>query len=224
MYLGTSLRAQSFEVLNLEDSYRGVIGETIKVPVRFKSNSEKPIILIIRKISSQIGTTQKNYFCIDNNCLDARTEDYVLKVDPNQTLNSMQVALDAGLAQGASAVKYLAFNKANPSEAFEFEINFLVTEHAEKETIYSSEFVTLRDIYPNPIIDNAFLEYKILKENIKAKIILHNILGSAVEEYPLLASENKLKIKAETLNAGIYFYTLYVENEGVITRKLIVKK
>jgi hypothetical protein len=37
-------------------------------------------------------------------------------------------------------------------------------------------------------------------------------------------NERSIKILADNLSAGIYFYTLYIDNEGVMTRKLIVKK
>lgn len=220
--LGSS--AQSFELIGLQETYRGIIGETIKVPIRFKNNSDKAITLVIRKVSNQIGTTQKNFYCIDNNCLDQRTEDLVLKVEPDQMLSSLQVALEAGLAQGASTIKYLAFNKHSPSDSFEFDLNFLVEEKAEKQDIYSSNLIMLHDVYPNPVTDQAYVDYSILDSHIKAKIMIHNILGNAIEEYPLPASENKVKIRADILNSGIYFYTLYIDNEGVITRKLIVKK
>lgn len=216
--------AQSFELIPLQETYRGIIGETIKVPIKFKNNSDKTVTLVIRKVSDLIGTTQKNFFCIDNTCLDHHTEDYVLKVEPNQVLNSFQVALEAGLAQGVSSIKYLAFNKSNPGEAFEFELNFLVEEKGEKQNIYTSDYLMLHDVYPNPVTEDAFVDYSILDSQVKAKIIIHNILGNTMEEYPLPASENKVKIRAENLNAGIYFYTLYIDNEGVITRKLIVKK
>jgi hypothetical protein len=68
------------------------------------------------------------------------------------------------------------------------------------------------------------VDYNIINDDIEAKIIIHNILGNAIEEYDLPAAENKVKIRAESMNAGIYFYTLYLDNEGVVTRKLIVKK
>ena len=58
----------------------------------------------------------------------------------------------------------------------------------------------------------------------EAKIIIHNILGSPIDEYSLPSAENRVKIRAESMGAGIYLYTLYLDNEGVITRKLIVKK
>lgn len=216
--------AQSFEVLGLQDTYRGVIGETIRVPLRFRNNSDRPIILVIRKVANQIGTSQKNFFCIDNTCLDHRTEDYTLKLEPDEVLGSLQVALEAGLAHGASSVKYLVFNKSNTSDSFEFELNFNVDERAEKQDIYSSPHVMLHDVYPNPVTDHAFVEYSIIDPQVKAKIILHNILGNAIDDYPLPASENKVKIRADALTSGIYFYTLYIDDEGVVTRKLIVRK
>jgi hypothetical protein len=137
----------------------------------------------------------------------------------------LQVALEAGLAQGLSTIKYIAFNKSNPAESFEFDLNFSIEEKAEKQHIYSSNRVVLHDVYPNPVTnDQAFVNYSILHESVKAKITLHNILGNTIEEYPLPQTENRLKIQTSTLNAGIYFYTLYVDNEGVMTRKLIVRK
>jgi hypothetical protein len=220
----SSLHGQSFELTGLQESYRGTIGETIKVPLHFKNNSDKTVTLIIKNISNQLGTSQKHFFCPDQNCLDASVQDFLVKLEPNQTLNSLQIGLDAGLAQGASSIRYLAINKYNPSESFEFDLNFMVEERAEKQNIYSSPRVLLHDVYPNPVTADAFIEYSILDSHVKAKIVIHNILGSPMEEYALPSSENKVKILAEALNTGIYFYTLYIDNEGVVTRKLIVKK
>jgi hypothetical protein len=61
-------------------------------------------------------------------------------------------------------------------------------------------------------------------DQIKAKILVHNIIGNVVGEYALSPLDSSVRINTEDLSAGIYFYTLYVENEGVMTRKLIVKK
>jgi hypothetical protein len=222
--LACSLNAQSFEIAGIQEYYKGLIGETIKAPIRFKNTSDKTITLIVRKIHSQIGGTQKNYYCIDNNCLDQRIDDYTLKIEPDQTLSALQIALDGGLAQTHSSIRYIAFNKANPAESIEFELNFLVEEKAEKENIYSSRQILLHDLYPNPVSVEAFVNYKVLDDQVKAKIVIHNILGNAIDEYPLPFVESRVKISAEPLSAGIYFYTLYIDTEAVCTRKLIVKK
>jgi len=36
--------------------------------------------------------------------------------------------------------------------------------------------------------------------------------------------ENKIKISTDELPAGVYFYTVYLNNSGVLTRKLVVRK
>ena len=223
-FAATCVYGQGFELAPLQESYKGLIGETIRVPLRFKNNSDKPISLIIRKVTEQIGTTQKKYFCIDNNCLDSKVEDYVLKVEPGQSVNNFYIALDAGLNRNESTLRYLAYNKANPNQSMEVELNFEVEEKPDKATIYNSRYITVYDVYPNPAVEEAFLDYDLASDNVNAKILVHNILGNIIGEYTLSSLEKRVRIRIDDQSAGIYFYTLYVENEGVMTRKLIVKK
>jgi hypothetical protein len=216
--------AQSFEIGTLQDVYQGYIGETVKVPIRLTNHSDKPLTLVIRRVSSSLGGTQRNYYCPDNNCLDQKTEDFVLRLDPRETLSNFQIALDAGLANGISSVKYVVFNRNNSAENLEFDLNFAVDERSSKEDIYSSPHIIVHDVYPNPVVDYAYVNYMKLNDEVEAKIIIHNILGNPIDEYNLPSDENRVKIRAESMNAGIYFYTLYLDGEGVMTRKLIVKR
>jgi hypothetical protein len=224
MSISCCVFAQSFEVSSLQDSYNGFIGESIKAPLRLKNTSDKAITLIIRNVDAQIGSSQRNYFCLDNNCLDHKVEDFIVKIEPGQVMNNFQVVLDAGLVSGESSLRYVAFNKFNPGHVVEFDLNFIVEEKPEKQNLYSSRLITLHDVYPNPVVDQAVVDYKMNNDQVKAKIVVHNILGNVVGEYSLPSSENFVRVRTDDLSAGIYFYTLYVENEGVITRKLIVRK
>ncbi len=217
-------RSQSFEIGALQEVYQGFIGETVKVPVHLTNHTDKPITLVVRRVGSTLGGTQKNYFCPENNCLDQKVEDVVLRLEPRETVSDFQIALDAGLANGISSVKYLVFNRYNSSETLEFDLNFAVDERSSKEDIYSSPHIIVHDVYPNPVVDYAYVNYMMLNDDVEAKIVIHNILGNPIDEYNLPSEENRVKIRAESMNAGIYFYTLYLDNEGVMTRKLIVKK
>lgn len=216
--------AQSFEVGYVQDIYRGYIGETVKVPLTFTNTTEKPLTLVIKKIGSNLGGTQKNYFCLDKTCLDQRVEDFLIRLEPRQTISALEIALEAGLANGISSLKYMVFNRYNSAETVELDLNFSVEERSGKADIFTHPHIILRDVYPNPVVDFAFVDYDVINDEVEAKIVIHNILGNAVDEYNLPAAENKVKIRAESMNAGIYFYTLYLDNEGVVTRKLIVKK
>jgi Secretion system C-terminal sorting domain len=220
---GYALAAQNFEITGLEESYKGAAGEVIQAPVKIKNTFDKPITLVIRRIESQIGSTQKSFFCPDNNCLDQR-DTYTVRLEPGETLDRFAIGLEAGLTEGFSSVKYHVFNKANPSEVSQLDLNFVVEGRLEKDHIYSSPLITLHDLYPNPVVTSARIDYDIHQEHVKAKIIIHNILGSPLSVYDLHPGQNSVKIEADPLNSGIYFYTLYINNESVLTRKLMVKK
>ena len=96
-------------------------------------------------------------------------------------------------------------------------------EEAER-IIYESRAIRINDVYPNPVTEFALIDYNVLDDNIEAKVVIHNVLGSIVAEYELPYLETRVKINAEEFNAGVYFYTLYIDNEGVMSRKLIVRK
>ncbi len=220
----TLVCGQGFEVTGIQEYYRGGIGETIKAPVRVKNTSDKPITLIIKRISEQIGSSQRNYFCVEGNCLDQGIDDYLVRLEPGQQLANFQVALDAGLVAGESLVRYQVYNRQTPTQLTEFDLNFNVEERQEKQNIYSSKLVTLHDVYPNPVVDQAVVDYKVLDDRAKAKLVVHNLLGNIVGEYNLPTMDNFVRLKTDDLAAGIYFYTLYVNNESVMTRKLVVRK
>lgn len=217
-------KAQNFEVSGVVENYKGYIGETIKAPIQLKNTSNKTITLIFRKADVQIGSTQKNFICPDGQCHEFGYEEYSVKLEPGQTLQNFSIALDAGLVHGISRVKYAVFNKSNPTEMREIELNFSVEEKPVKNNIFNSRHITIHDVYPNPVSDVAQIEYKLQTDRVKAKIIIHNILGSALAEYELPFAETKVKLRADEFTAGVYFYTLYLDNEGVMTRKLIVKR
>lgn len=215
---------QSFEIVGHQDIIHTTIGETSKTPLRIKNLTDKPIYLIIRRTDVQIGSTQKTSFCIDQQCQENRSRDFILKVDPLTTSESVQISLEAGLAPVTSSLKYAIINKNNPAESIDIDFAYSVEESRAKEDLYSSNLIRLHNVYPNPVTDFANVDYRILNSAVKARIVLHNILGNKMDEYPLPAHETQIKIRSDALAAGIYFYTLYIENEGVVTRKLVVRK
>jgi hypothetical protein len=218
------LKAQSFEVTGVSENSKGFVGDIITVPATIKNTSSKAITLIIRKTETQIGSTQKSFICPDGECLNNQVEELTVRVEPGQVLQNFAIGLDAGLVQGSSRVKYAVINKYKPGEIHEFEVYFNVEERPVKNNIFSSRIITIHDVYPNPVSDYAFIEYRLLNDKVKAKIIIHNILGSELSEYELPVYETRVKLIAEEFTPGIYFYTLYLDKEGVMTRKLIVKR
>ena len=78
-------------------------------------------------------------------------------------------------------------------------------------------------IYPNPIVGKAVIEYTIAPEVREAKVMIFNILGNLTKEVPLSHYDNKVDLQANELNAGVYFYSLYLDGVRQETKRLVVK-
>lgn len=91
------------------------------------------------------------------------------------------------------------------------------------EPLFSNEKISISNVYPNPASSYASIDYNLLNQGDQAKIILCNVLGNVVGEYPLVKDAKRLYISTQELSSGVYFYTLSVEGKSLITKKLIIK-
>jgi len=73
-------------------------------------------------------------------------------------------------------------------------------------------------------MDQAYIDYRLHNEMLKAKLVLHNVLGKSMGDFELPSSETLVKIPTDELAPGVYFYTIYLNNSGILTRKLVVRK
>jgi hypothetical protein len=216
--------AQQFEIGVTAETYKGYVGDQILVPLFVKNTSTRTLTLVLKRTDNQIGGTQRNILCPDGQCQEFSGEEFIIRLEPGQSVANLSLGIDAGLVPGNSRVRYTIFNKSNPNDAFDLDLFFSVEEKPAKTSIFSSRQITMHEIYPNPVSDVAFIDYRLANNQAKAKIIIHNILGSALSEYDLTSQDTRVKIRVDEMAAGVYFYTLYLDNESVMTRKLVVKR
>jgi hypothetical protein len=221
---GLGAWAQSFELIDRQENYQSGISENVRIPIRIRNNSDKAQFYVIRKVSSDLGATQKGYFCLDKNCLESGTEEFSKRVEPGETLNGLVYTLETGLVSSQNNLRFEVFVKGFPHDMLEHNVSVVVEEKVAKSLIFKSKDITVHDIYPNPAVEEAFVEYQLHSETLKAKIVVHNVLGSPLGNYDLPRSDLKIKINTDEFPAGVYFYTLYLDNDGILTRKLIVRK
>ena len=216
--------AQHFELLEKQESFQLGIGEQARIPIKIKNSSTKPQFYVIRKAASDFGSSQKGYFCLDKNCLDPTIEEFTKRIEPGETLTGLVYVVEAGIQNSSNSIKLQVYPKGIPSDALDYSISLSVNEKTLKPLIFQSKDITIEDVYPNPVQDIAYMHYRLHNENISAKVVIHNILGSPVKDIELSSSEDRAKIMVDELISGIYFYTLYLDNTGVLTRKLIIRK
>ena len=216
--------AQGFDLVDRQENYQATLSETLRIPLKIKNNTDKPQFYIIRKANNDLGGTQKGYFCLDRNCLDAGIDEFSKRVEPGETLTGLYYSLETGMVTGQNNLKFEVFIKGNPQGLIQHQVNITIDEHRTKSFVFQTKDITIQDVYPNPVSDQAFIDYKIHNESMKAKVVIHNILGSSIGDYELPTAENRIKIATDDFAPGIYFYTVYLDNNGVLTRKLIVRK
>lgn len=216
--------AQTFELLDKQESFHTSISETLRIPLKIKNNTTKAQFYIIRKSSSELNSTQKGYFCLDKTCLEQGIEEFSKRVEPGETLQNLVYVLESGIQSGQNNIRFQVFTKGNPGDIIEYGVSVSVQEKNDKPVIFQSKDITVEDVYPNPVQDLAFMDYRMHNESVTAKVVIHNILGRAIKEFDLSPYEDRAKIMTDEFVSGIYFYTLYLNNNGVLTRKLIIRK
>ncbi|MBU1822525.1 MAG: T9SS type A sorting domain-containing protein, partial [Bacteroidetes bacterium] len=92
-----------------------------------------------------------------------------------------------------------------------------------EEQLYSSDRITVSNVYPNPASDFAEFDYTINGSVQDVKVIFYNVLGSPVAEYTLDKNERNLHINTRELPTGMYFYQLAVEGKKVATKKMLIR-
>lgn len=220
------VESQSFEVIDRNHVFTGKVGEKIVADIPIRNLTSHPIQLVIKRIDQVIGTSQTVYICWDGNCTGKNEDQLPLskRVIAFETSTKLTSILDAGLVAGISTVKYLIYNRDNPSDAVEYEVNYTIEEQSDTKALFTSDDVVLNEIYPNPVSDFAILNYNLKNEDVQAKIVFHNVLGSVINEYILSPYEKRIKIITDDLNSGVYFYTLYIDGDGVATHKIVIRK
>src|SRR5262249_44715851 len=153
---------------------------------------------------------QKGYFCMDNKCLESSVSEFVKKIEAGETVN-LNFTVESGTQAVLNNIKFDIFPKNSPTELIEHIVSLNVDERGQR-SIYQTREIVINEVYPNPAQDIAVVDYKIHNELLKAKIVVHNILGRSMGEYELPTEDTRIKMIVDDFAPGVYFYTLYVNN------------
>ena len=79
---------------------------------------------------------------------------------------------------------------------------------------------------PNPFDETTLIEYEINETNfLSGSILVFDMNGSLLKNYPIEESgKNSLSINAGELNAGMYIYTLVVNDREIQTKRMILSQ
>lgn len=181
------------------------------------------IIRIDNALNKSSVDTASAYFCFGAACFPATTTitptPYTLASNGTQAL---KMYLQEASVQGYSSVTYKVLNAADNNDMMYFTMSYNSPLSVHENSVV---FMSVSNIYPNPVNHNAHIKLK-SSVNIKsAEVKIINTLGTVVSSThaELNIGENTVNMDAENLPSGIYFCTIS-SGKNKIVKKFIVNK
>jgi len=217
--------AQSFQLIDAKNDISGAIDSKIDAPLRIQNTGTEPINIQLKINDIQLSSGQNAALLLNDKELELNKDNFALSINllPGETSHKIISQLNAGLAPTSSSVTFCIFDTNNPSDSILHEVRYTVEER-KAQVLFNNSKLQISSIFPNPADEQATFQYKLYDTQAKAKLVIHNVLGSIVGEYELNAYESSLTIPTGGLMPGIYFYTLHLEEENQVTKKFVVKR
>lgn len=230
--IGTSAFAQSIGVTNA-DTY--VTGEPsaslLKANATVTNNGTTPIDVMVRfEEVTTIPSGAGHYFCWTVCYSEGSINDgfetpaaHAITIDPGQSVTNFYSDYIPHGTVGTTTFRYTFYDKDNPSDATPIEITF-DTQNVGIEDVFASDDSGVSESFPNPAVDEAKINYSVKPGAENAELVIYNMLGSKVKVMPLTEEQGTLRMNVSSLPAGLYFYSMMVDNQEVATKKMLVTK
>ncbi len=144
-------------------------------------------------------------------------------INAGQTDNSNFYAdYNANGSDGETLNRYTFFDANSPNDSAWVFIKFVSTPASVQDG--SALKYEIFGPYPNPASSRCQFSYTVPAIASDARIVIMDLAGNIVNTTYLAPREGKVSIDVTSFASGIYFYSLWVFDKPVITRKLIVQK
>ena len=222
---GTSTVAQSNYTRNITDASSG---DQFSIDIKNISGSDKTY-----RIRKTILTEPKTcsepeifHFCDALNCYGSgssvSSDDLPIKagqvVDPLSY--GISADMDPATCFGTYVVRYTVFNVNNTNDSTSFTLTYMVG------TVGISNVETknfkIGNISPNPVSTSASIKYDFPIVPQSASIKVYNMIGLMVTEIKIDGQKGKVLVDPASLSNGVYFYSLFVNDNIIATKQLIV--
>jgi hypothetical protein len=216
--------AQQVRVLSEAVDFSGNIGSAQRKTVILQNESNQAKTYFLKSIRGSIGSSQKVKICLNDQCFDPKKDlaKISLKLQAAEVFTDLYLEFEMGITETKGSFDLLFVNVENIRESFVVEARYEVASGAGADFMHKD--IKLSEIYPNPSNRVAQLDYELVNPKAKAKISINSFIGNPIAEYELDPERNSLVINVTDFQPGVYFYTLFVDNKNVVTKKLQVKK
>lgn len=206
--------------------FRGDLGSTQRKTVILQNETNQAKTYLLKNLRGNIGSSQRVRICIGDQCYDPKKDLAKIKLtlEPGELLTDLYLDFDMGIVETRGSFDLSFVNESNLRDLFVVEARYEVDDPAIKVDEFDYKDIILSDVYPNPSVRMAQFDYSFKNKSVKARISINSFIGNPIADYELDPERNTLPINVSDFNPGIYFYTLFLDNKNIVTKKLVVKK
>ncbi len=218
--------AQQVRVLSEGLEFRGDLGSTQRKTVILQNETNQVKTYLLKSLRGNIGSSQRVKICIGDQCYDPKKDLAKIKLtlEPGELLTDLYLDFEMGIVETRGSFDLSFVNESNLRDLFVVEARYEVDDPAIKVNEFDYKDIILSDVYPNPSVRMAQFDYSFKNKSVKARISINSFIGNPIADYELDPERNTLPINVSDFNPGIYFYTLFLDNKNIVTKKLVVKK
>ncbi|MBA4299044.1 MAG: hypothetical protein C0433_02895 [Cyclobacterium sp.] len=216
--------AQQVRVLSEVLDFSGDIGSSQRKTVIIQNESNQIKNYLLKNVRGSVGSSQRVKVCLSDQCFDPKKDltKISLKLQPGEIFTDLYLEFEMGITETRGSFDLFFVNSENIRENFVVEARYEVANGS--TTDFTHKDIKLSEIFPNPSNRIAQLNYELVNPKAKAKITINSFIGNPIAEFELDPERNSLVINVTDYQPGVYFYTLFVDNKNVVTKKLQVKK
>ncbi len=195
---------------------------TMKSHILVTNNNTVSIPVKVKKIENYIVAGSQNYFCWSA-CYSPSiyvSPDSII-INAGATINNFDGDYVTNSTIGVTTITYVFFNNEDPNDTVSVVVEYHVTGVGIKEA--KTKEIKFSNPYPNPSDNFTSFDYLLPKTTKYSKIVIRNILGTVVKEVKIFNKKGNIKLSTEELTDGIYFYSIIVDDNIFITKRLIVR-
>ncbi len=213
-------------VLNDVVEFNGKVNTTQRKSLILQNESDEAKEYILKFLRGNIASSQNVEICLGNSCYDPKKDlaKVKIKLNPGEIFTDLYLEFDLGITEAKGTFDLHFANTKNLRDVFIIESIYNVESTGNDNSTVEHKDITMGSIYPNPSSRFAQLDYQIKNPSAQARIVINSFIGNPVVDLRLEPNQKSIGINVSDLNPGIYFYTLIVDNQNIVTKKLVVKR
>ncbi|GAB1419876.1 hypothetical protein MASR2M12_26410 [Bacteroidales bacterium] len=189
-----------------------------------KNNTDRDVSVMVRRITHSVVAGTENQFCWSA-CyppfVDVSSVPYSILANEMTSEGIFSGHYLPQIKVGTSVLEYSFFIEGDPNDSVSFVVKFKVDAVGLADR---KEKVSISNAYPNPASGMVNFDLDLGNNERNARLVIQNLLGQPLIQHIIEPGTKHFSLPVGELREGVYFYTLFLDNKNVVSKKLVIRR